>query len=82
MSDAVSPADARMAVMRSLQSLFVEVFSEQLNPDGSPATPAQLEQDEDFASELALEILETLGFDVLSVDADGSMTVRVLLDED
>lgn len=77
---ASSPADARMAIMRSLQSMFLEVLDN--DEDGAPLEGEQLEMAETLADEMSLEVLETLGLEVVSVDADGSMLVRVVLDDE
>jgi len=80
--DARSPADARLGLARLLESLFIEVLANDVNADGTPLSAAQLEADEAFAVELSVEVLETLGLSVLSVDEDGSMLVRLEPDVD
>lgn len=70
-----STADARLKIMRLLQSLYVEVLGTVPNADGTAISTKQRDEDEDFANELALETLETLGMEVTSVDSDGSFMV-------
>lgn len=70
----LSPSDARLVVLRSLRSLFLDVLS----ADGAKGrSAAEQEQDERYAEELGLEVLETLGLFVESVDEDGSMLARL-----
>lgn len=77
-----SPADARLQIMRVLQSLFIETLGTVPNADGTGLSAKQQADDEDFANELALETLDTLGLEVVSVDADGSFTVRLVPEVD
>ena len=70
----LSPSDARLVVLRSLRALFLDVLA----ADGGKGRSAEeQEQDERYAEELGLEVLETLGLFVESVDEDGSMVVRL-----
>ena len=75
----MSPADGRLAVMRALEALFMEVLEDEDEPDRSPA---QLAEDEQFAADFALEVLDLLGLEVTSVDADGSMLCRLRLEDE
>lgn len=73
MSAEFRPADARLAVHRRVRSLFVDVLSEEgpLSAD-----------DEQFADDLSAELLDVLGLVVTGLDDDGSMTVRLSLEEE
>ena len=44
---------------------------------GGAPTPQQRADDERFADDLSAEILDVLGLQVVAVDDDGSMTVRI-----
>lgn len=75
----VSISDGRLAIMRCLQSLFLDI---QESDSDENVTPASLARDEEFASEMGLEVLDTLGLEVLSVEEDGSIIVKLTLEED
>ena len=66
-----SPSDGRLAIMRTLRALFLD----SLAAEGSSSK--QRSQDEQFADDLSAEILDVLGLQVVAVDDDGSMTVRI-----
>lgn len=74
-----SAADGRLRVMRALEALFLEVLEDE---EAGVRGPAELAEDEQFASEFALEVLELLGLEVEVVHPDGSMACRVRLAED
>lgn len=73
MSQEFNPSDARLQVHRRVRSLLLEVLAED-----APLTP----QDEDLATELGAEVLDVLGLEVLELDGDGSMLVRLRLEAD
>lgn len=76
-----SPADGRLSVMRALEGLFMEVLEDE--EADKPRTDAELAEDQQFATDFALEVLDLLGLEVQVVDADGSMTCRIrIADED
>jgi hypothetical protein len=77
MSESLTPSDARIKVMRHLEALFNEILEE----DSESRSPAQATEDEQFATDLSLEVLDTLGLQVTAVDDDGSMTVTLKLEE-
>lgn len=79
MPEEMSPADGRLTVMRALEALFMEVLEDEDEPERSPA---QLAEDQQFASDFSLEVLELLGLEVLTVDGDGSMMCRLRLEDD
>ena len=70
----LSPSDARLVVLRSLRSLFSEVLGAD-RPKG--ASQDEIAADEQYAEELGVEVLETLGMTVISADDDGSFLVRL-----
>lgn len=73
----MTPADARMAVMRHLEELFNEI----LEDDSESRSDAQVEEDKQFATDLSLEVLDAIGLQVVAVDEDGSMTVTLRLED-
>lgn len=77
MSEPMTPADARMAVMRHLEELFNEI----LEDDSESRSDAQVEEDKQFATDLSLEVLDAIGLQVVAVDEDGSMTVTLRLED-
>lgn len=77
MSEPMTPADARLAVMRHIEQLLNEILEE----DDPKRSPAQTTEDQQFATDLSLEILDILGLQVQTVDEDGSMTVTLRLED-
>lgn len=73
MSTEFRPADARLIVHRRVRDLFVDVLAEE--------GPLSVE-DEQFADDLSAELLDVLGLVVTGVDEDGSMTVRLRLEDE
>lgn len=64
-----SPADARLAIMRLVRGLFIEILAtEDAGPEG-------LESDAIIAEELSLELLDVLGLEVLEVHENNTITV-------
>lgn len=64
-----SPADARLAIMRLIRALFMEILAtEDAGPEG-------LESDAIIAEELSLELLDVLGLEVLEVHENNTITV-------
>jgi hypothetical protein len=81
MSQPPSPADARLKIMRSMQSLFSEMFAE-TDEEGVPLEGRDLEDAQTFVDEIVLELLDVLGLEVVSVDGDGSMMVKLTPEAD
>jgi hypothetical protein len=68
-----SPADGRLAIFRSVQRFFVDALGA-----GTPdRTPKEEKEDERVAEVVSSDLLEMLDLQVISVEEDGSMTVRV-----
>jgi hypothetical protein len=69
----LSPADGRLAIFRSIQRFFVDALGA-----GTPnRTPKEEKEDERVAEVVSNDLLEMLDLQVVSVDEDGSMTVRI-----
>lgn len=72
-----SPSDARLAVLRRVSGVFLNLL---LEFRGATPDEEEVLQDEQFANELGIELLDSLGIEVLGVEDDGSMTLRVAPD--
>ena len=69
-----SPADARLHLLRRMSDVFLGIM---LEGKGATVDEDELAEDMLYAEGLSTDVLEALGLEVLAVDADGSMTVRV-----
>ena len=76
MTNPPSPADARLKIMRTMQSLFLEMFAEN-DEEGVPLEGRDLEDAQTLVDEIVLELLDVLGLEVVSADSDGSMLVKL-----
>ena len=69
----VSASDARLAVFRKIRQMFLDL----LNDGSGQRSAKQIEEDEQLVDELSTEMLDVLGFEIVSVDDDGSMIIRL-----
>ena len=76
MTNPPSPADARLKIVRTMQSLFLEMFAEN-DEEGVPLEGRDLEDAQTLVDEIVLELLDVLGLEVVSADSDGSMLVKL-----
>ncbi len=69
----VSPSDARISVYRFIADFFIGAIAS----SGEHRTDKEIEADEQFANMITTELLDALQLQVVSVDEDGSMMVRI-----
>jgi hypothetical protein len=81
MTNPPSPADARLKIVRTMQSLFLEMFAEN-DEEGVPLEGRDLEDAQTLVDEIVLELLDVLGLEVVSADSDGSMLVKLTPETD
>lgn len=68
-----SASDARLTVFRKIRQMFLDL----INEGSGQRSEKQVAEDEQLVEELSTEMLEVLGLEVISVDDDGSMVVRL-----
>lgn len=73
MTDKISGADARLAVFRTINDFFVDA----LGADNPDRTDREAAADARVAEVISNDLLDLLDMQVVSVDDDGSMTVRI-----
>lgn len=70
-----SPADGRLAIFRTIN----QFFSDSLGAGSPDRSDRERAEDERVAEIISNDLLDVLGLEVVSVDDDGSMTVRITM---
>lgn len=71
----MSPADGRLAIFRAIN----QFFSDSLGAGSPDRSDRERAEDERVAEVISNDLLDVLGLEVLAVDEDGSMTVRIAM---